>query len=996
MIKSAPFVLGQVKVWVMPAYAAGNGSFFPWNLASITEEARLIPERVSNRSNGMGTASFRWLRAWREDGAGLFYDGGYAVTGVYVAVTISGSSFVLSNVIFWGFISRNDIAEIAGGNDKTGTVTALGLGYILDGTQCSGWRQGASGGASTAMLNCPPFNMQGDGGAIIGNKVSDISGIPVVASLPSACTTSNLFSRLDILQHFFTYCAPAAIPTLGLTGAAAIGTYLAGAASQQVFELENITLKGVIDLCLNRSSGISWQVVPNISGGWDINTYSLNDNAAAYDPTFPSAIPTDIDFSGNTSVDVSYSEDASELPDSVTVQGARVIFGVSVAISDGNLQKGWTTAQQTAYLAGASAAPGYSSLPPSDCAERNEQVRKSVGIADVFSLFTIPTTSTTPLRSTAPGNSSASVPLVPAISWDGTTAAVDDNTSRVPYLPEMRLERMVPWLVGVKGDGTDNRTAEAKAQPSLMETTVWHNQVSPPANDTAWKNLGIPWKNRHGATVTLDDRGPGIRVHFQPQEILAKGNFTDGTDAITKLDINGVIGTPINLDTLKRPLNYIELVATIAVASDQRVSVTKARYGVPPNAARRNVVITDARLQCWVALAGTVVGVDILGNPDRVAAHTFIRNDFAQAERLCAMYAAWLFRKRSSLSITFAFSQLFPAWLYIGNMIGRVTESAATGSYPSIVTDSYTVIESIDYTFGDHPRAVISTTIPPMPEHMQSGSGSGSPSGGGPVSAALGGTVAQAAARSQGKIADLKRDTAKIATSIGRPGIASVGGDSISTKSIAQVAHGFTLGNIVYLNGSTWTKAKADAVATSGYVGVVSNATLPDVFDLTYAGMVTGLSALTPGTVYYLSDATAGAAIIKGSLGADALPVPVFVAISTTQAYLFATSDIAADINRQVLGDKTTGGATFKHWFAANKYLELQADGTLTLFQSATAKVVINASLTITITYTNGNTVTFAASDFVGSSKDVRLREVDICDNTGTAKKILVLASAPY
>ena len=1027
----APLALGQAKVWVMPAYVAGSGYYFPWNLGAIVEEARLIPERVSNRAGGMGTASFRWLRAWREEGAGPFYDGGYAVTGVYVAVTISGAAFALGNVTFWGFISRNDIAEIAGGNDKTGSVTALGLGYILDGTQCSGWRQGTPAGNSFTLLNCPPFNIQGDGGAIVGNKVTDSAGIPVAASLPSDCSSGALFSRLDVLNHFFNYCKPAAIPTLGLTGAAAIGTYLASAACQQVFELENLTLKGVLDLMLNRSNGLGWQVNPNASGGWDIYAYSLNDDASAYDASFPAATATHVDFSASTgAVDVSYSEDASELCDSVTVQGSRIIFGVGVSVYDANLQAGWTAGQLTTYRAGATGDAGYAALTPEQKAERNEQVRRSGSLADVFSLFTIPTNSTTPLRTSLPGNGGTTAPLIPGISWDGSTASVDDSTSRVPYLPTMLIERSVPWFVGVKGDGTDNRDATAKARPFYMVPSVFQYQASPPTGDAQWVDLSMPWKKRHGATITPDDRGPGLRIHFQPQEILAKGNFTDGTDGITKLDNAGVVGAPINADPFARTINYADLVATIGISSDQRVSVTKTRYGVPANQARRNLVVTDHRLQCWVALAGMVVGVTAAGQPDRVTQNYFIRNDFAQAERLAAMYAAWLFRKRSSLQITLAFGQLFPAWCYIGNMIGRVTESGATGPYAAVVTDSYTVIESIDYTFGDHPRATISTTIPPRPEQVQSAAGS-SPTAGGSVSAALGGTVAQAANRAQGKIADLQRDTVKIPTSIGRPGISTGGaGDAIIKTGIVQNLHGFTVGTLVYYNGA-WAKAKADAVATSGYAGMVTKVTDANTFDVTLAGMVSGLSGLADGSAYFLSDATAGAAIVKASLAVGAAHVPVYVATSATTAYLYATSDLSMGLERLVLGDNTTGGATFKHWFAAGKslelqsdgtlaltdsatnkttikggtlrcdfasgkYLELQQDGTLTLFQASTAKIVIDTAMKIRADYPNSNSVTIASADFLGGSgRVVKLREIDIC-LSGVAYKMLVLGSDAY
>lgn len=95
------------------------------------------------------------------------------------------------------------------------------------------------------------------------------------------------------------------------------------------------------------------------------------------------------------------------------------------------------------------------------------------------------------------------------------------------------------------------------------------------------------------------------------------------------------------------------------------------------------------------------------------------------------------------------------------------------------------------------------------------------------------------------------------------------------------------------------------------------------------------------------------------------------------------------------LGTSAAGGATLKVNFAAGKYVEISATGVVTIFQSATAKVEVDASAKVTITYPSSNTVTFDSADFVGTSKAVKLREIDVCD-AGVAKKMLILASATY
>jgi tetrahydromethanopterin S-methyltransferase subunit B len=80
-----------------------------------------------------------------------------------------------------------------------------------------------------------------------------------------------------------------------------------------------------------------------------------------------------------------------------------------------------------------------------------------------------------------------------------------------------------------------------------------------------------------------------------------------------------------------------------------------------------------------------------------------------------------------------------------------------------------------------------------------------------------------------------------------------------TTKSITQTAHGFVVGDWVYLSAaSTYAKADADLAASFDTVGVVTAVVDANTFSLSSEGYVTGLSGLTAATRYYLST-TAGA-----------------------------------------------------------------------------------------------------------------------------------------
>lgn len=114
---------------------------------------------------------------------------------------------------------------------------------------------------------------------------------------------------------------------------------------------------------------------------------------------------------------------------------------------------------------------------------------------------------------------------------------------------------------------------------------------------------------------------------------------------------------------------------------------------------------------------------------------------------------------------------------------------------------------------------------------------------------------------------------------------ASIGGGGTVDR-IAQVGHGFVVGEILYLNGSTYTKAIATAANTAEVVGMVSRVIDTDTFEMTLSGEVSGLSGLTAGEAYFLSDTVAGAISATEPSVVGYISVPVGVASSTTSFYV--------------------------------------------------------------------------------------------------------------
>ncbi len=238
--------------------------------------------------------------------------------------------------------------------------------------------------------------------------------------------------------------------------------------------------------------------------------------------------------------------------------------------------------------------------------------------------------------------------------------------------------------------------------------------------------------------------------------------------------------------------------------------------------------------------------------------------------------------------------------------------------------------------------------------------------------------------------------------------------DGASIRETITVANTFAAGDVVYRNGSTWSKAQANAAASSAkYTGVIESATSTS-FVLVYAGKITLAAAtLTPGTTYYLSDATAGLTVVVGSLTANQLTIPVYRAITATTAIVMSARDVGCDLSTLTAGDVGAGGGSLRlnidatHSFAAGPS-GLRYDFTATssfvlsqygqiLLSSPTSSLSLEPTAKVVMTYPNSNTVTLETADFVGTGKIVKLREITICSEVdGTNKKILVLCSQEY
>ena len=105
--------------------------------------------------------------------------------------------------------------------------------------------------------------------------------------------------------------------------------------------------------------------------------------------------------------------------------------------------------------------------------------------------------------------------------------------------------------------------------------------------------------------------------------------------------------------------------------------------------------------------------------------------------------------------------------------------------------------------------------------------------------------------------------------------------DGPFTLPVAQAAHGFSSGNAVYFNGTSWVLAQANSALTLG-VGVVSYVDANN-FLLYFSGVLSGLSGLAPGDYYFVSDATPGLLTSTAPTAATSFTNPLLFALTATQ-----------------------------------------------------------------------------------------------------------------
>jgi hypothetical protein len=136
-------------------------------------------------------------------------------------------------------------------------------------------------------------------------------------------------------------------------------------------------------------------------------------------------------------------------------------------------------------------------------------------------------------------------------------------------------------------------------------------------------------------------------------------------------------------------------------------------------------------------------------------------------------------------------------------------------------------------------------------------------------------------------------------------GVLSVSGATRNISTITQSSHGFSAGDVLRFNGTSFEKAKSDTETNAQFVGVVESSQNTNAFNIVLGGIITGLSGLVAGQMYYLSQSTAG--LLTATKPSTGLSVGVLIATSTTTGIVIPFCSKVV-YTPQIFGNKIING----------------------------------------------------------------------------------------
>jgi len=548
-----------------------------------------------------------------------------------------------------------------GGTTGEQTWTAYGPAQILRKIDVSKsyWYIGEEGEEEEKELGwIPDMNGRDEAGMLVGNRTAE--EVDDVCYEYGGTSTWTHYDYAKYLLAKFVDESDDDGPAWTLGGQAYvlkdISETIQFEASQTVFDI----LRKLIPV----KYGLDFTVRPTYAG-FEIFVYSLSEYPSSYSTKTLPANPNQVAIrTGDTSyVRTSQTEtSADHVYSTIRVLGGRIIcccslFGTGHE-SDraGSLVPKWDPDLETEYLAGLPADPGEEST-----AGQNDQFRDRDRFRAVFQQFGAPAywefnDGRANLKFDSEGN---------VISGE----IADAQTT---------VRSTLNWIP--LREGYDYTTATATTYgPSDLEAeflppAAWLPDLDledPFSEEQIWRPV-----EKFGLDLSVTKNDWGIFINATPNHFLAKNQWDDAEASEYDPDLLG-------------GCDYTNLCCTVAFETDQRLTLEYKIPGAGPSNGVKDVLVDDATL--WYVAAGTVVGVDSVGDLQFTDQPRILRNDATRLELVMAGAVSRYFWERSRCSITC--EGLYP-WI---GLIGQILTAVHEGSS---IQQIHAPITSIEWTRG--------------------------------------------------------------------------------------------------------------------------------------------------------------------------------------------------------------------------------------------------------------------------------------------------------
>lgn len=441
------------------------------------------------------------------------------------------------------------------------------------------------------------FNRQGPR-AIVGNRSAVQSGASYVfGGKPS---TNVAWSSYEILDYLLTYQTPvneSGDTVVLFTPRLPIG--LPPTNDTPIIKCDNATTYSIISQILDRRRVTMWWVDVDD----DTNQCLLKADTMVPSPIIgnklslpPNSNQIHLRYDGDSLTNVVINN--SELPtvDQVVCQGPRIRCCATFSYDDDNIEKGWTTTQQETYEAGG--YPHPDGTPVKRKQTRNDAVRRSPTLEDVYSLFRIPEDWNFYVGN---GFGVSANPLF----------VVDVTDVQPQCFSELFLDQTLPLLEGVDysdsaiGDGTvplaygDNN----EMRPFVLFRKPWTEsglyRYQNAEGSAASVETTNPKENpRLSCNMSIPERSRSVRLKVQGdvQHAIAYGDFTGQSE-----------------DPKFGRFSWTQALFTLSIESQFRTEGIWPDILYVNDAVRKKVIYCgDQYRQDYVA-PDTVVGVDADG-----------------------------------------------------------------------------------------------------------------------------------------------------------------------------------------------------------------------------------------------------------------------------------------------------------------------------------------------------------------------------------------------